>query len=166
MLRWVKAMLVAGGAVAVSAAGAFADTNAAVETRLAQVEPHALYPTRLPQRLHDADVSLSLRAPLYTVTWDRGSDGGRPLGYVDLARSYASHLRVDLAQVRRRGFHPRRVVVGTRRVWYLCGHICGYEFVSGRYAYGVFGYYYTSDRRDLRDMRVILKTLKPVGSSG
>jgi hypothetical protein len=166
MPRCVRALLVAGGAVAVSAAAAFADTNTAVETRLARVEPSALYPTRLPERLQDADVSLSRHAHLYTVIWDRGLDRGRPRGYVDLDRSYASSLRVQLAQSRRRGFHPRRVMVGTRRVWYLCGHICGYEFVSGRYAYGVFGFYYTRERKDERDMRAIVKALQPVGVSG
>ena len=166
MLGGVKAVLVAGAAVAIGAAGASADTNTSVQTRLARAEPGALYPTQLPERLQNADVTLSRHGHLYSVLWDRGIRNGRPRGYVSLSRNQSGALHEALTVSRRRGFHPRKVTVGTRRVWFLCGHICGYEFVSGQYAYGVFGFYYNPhDRRDLRDMRFVLKALQPLGAS-
>ena len=98
--------------------------------------------------------------------WDRGccaDDEGTRIGYIALSRAGKKQLKRDLEFSRARGFRPRKVMVGERTVWYLCGHVCGYEFTRGKYSYGVFGIYYAESERAVeKDMRRVLKALEPV----
>lgn len=162
----------AGATVACVLAGAIggpasAATNEEARAEVADLDPSALYPARLPERLEDANVTFDANGSSFNVTWDRGccgKDGDTRLGEIGWNRFPARRMKQDFKLARSRGFKPRRKVVGGRKVWYLCGHVCGYEFKRGRYAYGVFGIYYTEGgRRDERDMRAIIAALEPVG---
>lgn len=126
--------------------------------------PAALYPSVLPARLEGAGVQLDT-SDGYTVIWDRGATVDQQVGFVALTRAQRSTLHSDLQVSRRRGHRPRRVRVGDRSVWHLCGHVCGYAWEQdGRY-YGVFGVYYAADETGsmvASDERAIIRSLQPL----
>ncbi len=130
--------------------------------------PAPLFPATVPPRLRRSDAQLR-GAERFTVTWDRGTaEDGLPIGFVSFGRAKASQLRSDLATARARGSHPRRVRIGSRRVWRLCGHLCGFEWREQRYTYFSLGIYYKNDAGgDLvaRDERTLIASLESLVSS-
>jgi hypothetical protein len=81
---------------------------------------------------------------------------------VSFGRAKVSMLTADLAAARSRGSHPRRTRVGSRRVWRLCGHLCGFEWKEQNYTYFALGIYYKNDPGgDLvaRDERTVVASL-------
>jgi hypothetical protein len=149
--------------------GASADTNAEVQQQVRELKlsPLMLYPTRLPSRLANADVTLSTEGEL-SVAWDRGSAprGHNQVGAIGLTRGPRSQLRDDLRTSRRRGYRPRRVALGRRHPWRLCGHVCGYAWVENSRYYGVYGIYYIGDEDGQtvdRDQRYLIRHLRPLG---
>jgi hypothetical protein len=136
----------------VPASGVMAADTADVRSSLRGLGlvPAPLFPTTVPPRLRASDAQLR-GTERFTVTWDRGTaENGLPIGFVSFGRAKASQLRSDLATARARGSHPRRVRIRSRRVWRLCGHLCG------------FGIYYKNDAGgDLvaRDERTLLASL-------
>jgi hypothetical protein len=83
-------------------------------------------------------------------------------------RARTSQLRSDLATARARGSHPRRVRIGSRRVWRLCGHIRGFEWREQGYTYFSLGIYYKNDAGgDLvaRDERTLIASLASLTGS-
>lgn len=169
-----RCFLVASGlAVAfamVPASGAMAADTADVRSSLRGLGliPAPLFPTTVPSRLRGSDAQLR-GTERFTVTWDRGTaEDGLPIGFVSFGRAKASQLRSDLATARARGSHPRRVRIGSRRVWRLCGHLCGFEWREQSYAYFSFGIYYKNDAGgDLvaRDERTLIASLESLVSS-
>lgn len=163
----VVAMALAVFLGAAHAADAATDAEVRAQIKGLDLSPAMLYPSQLPSRLLDADAELSTDGNL-VVSWDRGAvsdtDDNR-VGYMSLTRAPRSQLAEDLRIVRRRGYRPRRVRVAGRRVWRLCGHVCGYAWIqSGRY-YGVFGIYYVGDEDGQtldRDQRSIIRRLAPL----
>src|SRR4051812_29464079 len=127
---WSVAATVMVVTVAALPMPAVADTDQQVQAtlRALQLAPPMLYPAVLPRRLRDADVTLSTEGPI-VVSWDRGtvsaSDDNR-VGEIGLTRANRSQLREELHVARSRGYRPRQVRVGARKVWRVCGHICGY----------------------------------------
>jgi hypothetical protein len=166
MRRWRWGACGAAMIAAMSGASAFAATNEEAREEVAGLDPAALYPRALPPKLEDADVDFESKGAAFSVTWDRGccaDDEGTRIGYIALSRAGKKQLKRDLEFSRARGFRPRKVTVGDRTVWYLCGHVCGYEFTRGRYSYGVFGIYYAESERSVeKDMRRVLKALESV----
>jgi hypothetical protein len=126
-----------------------------------------LYPASLPARLAAADVTLSTDAGI-AVVWDRGqvsSEGNNPVGSIGLYRRPRNRLREDLRVARSRGGTPRKVWVGSRQVWRLCGHVCGYAWIEQRRYYGVYGIYYVGDETGsiaARDQRTIIRRMRPL----
>ncbi len=123
-----------------------------------------LYPTVVPSRLADAEMRL-VTEPGIAVVWDRGRTRDVRIGYVQLLRRQRGALRDDLRTARSGGYRPRRVRVGRRTVWRLCGHICGYEWIEDGRAYGVFGIYYIGDENGstvARDQRSLIRALAPL----
>jgi len=144
-----------------AAAGTKQDTQAVIEQiGWMKLSPTMLFPRSLPPKLRRSKVTFD--ADLVQVMWDRGTSGDRRLGYITLSRAPKSRLADDLETVHARGDNPVRVKVGSRHVWKLCGHVCGYEWIQDAQAYGVFGIYYWDDPRGLRvahDQRTIIRRL-------
>lgn len=134
------------------------------ELRALQLDPPMLFPTALPARLRDADAELSTDSGV-VVSWDRGEAGGNRVGEMTLSRGSRSQLAQDLRTSRSRGYRPRRTKLGSRTVWRLCGHVCGYEWSEQGRTYGVFGQYYVGDEDGqtvARDARALIKRLAPL----
>jgi hypothetical protein len=93
-----------------------------------------------------------------------GSDDNR-VGFISLTRLPRGQLADDLRTSRSRGYKPRRVRLRGRRIWRLCGHVCGYAWIEqGRY-YGVYGIYYVGDEDGQtvsRDQRRLIRNLRPL----
>lgn len=168
-----RRLLVALGLAVVSAmvpsSAAIAADTADVRSSLRGLGlvPAPLFPTTVPPRLRASDAQLR-GTERFTVTWDRGTEDGLPIGFVSFGRGKASQLRSDLATARARGSHPRRVRIGSRRVWRLCGHLCGFEWHEQSYTYFSLGIYYKNDAGgDLvaRDERTLLASLAPLVGS-
>jgi hypothetical protein len=126
-----------------------------------------LYPSTLPSRIHQADVTLSTDQGI-SVVWDRGTlsptDDNR-VGYISLNRGDRSQLHADLRTARSRGYRPRRTTLRGRRVWRVCGHLCGYAWIEHRRYYGVYGIYFVGDeegRTLARDQRTLIRALRPM----
>lgn len=47
--------------------------------------------------------------------------------------------------VKARGSRPVRTRIGSRSVYHMCGHVCGYEWHQDGLTYSVFGIYYSGD---------------------
>jgi hypothetical protein len=95
------------------------------------------------------------------VTYDRGERAsGRPIGCVSFGRTRRGQLTEDLTLSRLRSYKPKRVIVGRVRAWYVCGHICGYDFRAQRLTYQAFGVYYARPGRERKDLRAIIRRLK------
>lgn len=164
----LRAAAVAGAlacALFVPAAAPAADTAdvRSVLRRLGLV-PAPLFPTSVPARLRDAEARIS-GSERFTIVWDRGTSDGLPIGSVSFGRGKRSQLTLDLATARSRGSRPRQVRVGSRQVWRLCGHICGFEWREQGYTYFVLGIYYRNDPGgDLvaRDERTLIASLAPL----
>lgn len=154
---------------AVVPATALGDSDEEVQETLRglQLDPPMLYPSALPPRLRDAEVSLFTEAGI-AVSWDRGTvsaEDDNRVGFIGLSRSEPSQLRRDIRSARSRGYRPRTVRLRGRRVWRLCGHVCGYAWIErGRY-YGVYGIYYVGDESGAtvaRDQRTLIRALRPL----
>lgn len=145
-----------------------ADSDEDVRAKITdlRLDPSMLYPTSLPARLADADASLSLDGEV-AVSWDRGAaENGLRTGWMGLSQRNRSALASDLRTSRRRGYRPRRTKIGTRRVWRICGHVCGYAWTEDRRTYSLYGVYYIGDEDGQaldRDMRFIVRRLAPIG---
>jgi hypothetical protein len=127
--------------------------------------PAPRFPTAVPPRLRGSDAQLR-GTESFTVTWDRGTaEDGLPIGFVSLGRAKASQLRSDLATARARGSHPRRVRIGSRRVWRLCGHLCGLEWREQSYTYFLLGIYYKNEAIVARDERTLIASLESLVGS-
>jgi hypothetical protein len=146
--------------VTVGAVQSRADTPQKVQQDLARaaLTPPPLYPTTLPARIRDSDAELSITDGYFSVTWNRrGSVGGTRLGYLQFGRARRGQLAADLKTARRRGDHPRRVQVGRHRTWYLCGHICGFDWRHGQFTYQAFGIYYLRPGTERQDLERLIK---------
>lgn len=146
-------------------AGAVADSDEEVRAQIIdlQIDPPMLYPTALPTRLSGTDATLDLDSGV-SVYWDRGAaENGYRVGGMGLARRDRSALARDLRQSRRRGYRPRRTRIEDRRVWRICGHVCGYAWVENRRTYSLYGIYYIGDEDGQtldRDMRYVVRHLE------
>jgi hypothetical protein len=144
-----------------------ADTPQKVQHDLAKaaLTPPPLYPTKLPARIKDADAKLSIANGYFSVTWNRrGSVGGTKLGYLQFGRARGGQLSADLKTARQRGNHPRRVKVGRFRTWYLCGHVCGFDWRYGRFTYQAFGIYYLQPGAERRDLKRLIASARPLAA--
>lgn len=148
-----------------------ARTNSDVYDSLGRLglDPTAVFPTRLPKRLADADVSLETDGDRYSVTWDRGTTArDYRRGYATLSRNPYGYLQELLRYARRRGDRVKKVRVAGTTVWHVCAHRCGYVFHRDHRTYGVTGIYFLKDPSGLQsasDQRDIIAKLKPVPSS-
>jgi hypothetical protein len=141
-----------------------ADPPADVRARLidADLSPRPFYPDRLPRLLRESDASIDVSRRRFPVTYDRGeAASGRPTGYVSFGRTRRRQLTDDFKLWRLRGYEPKRVLVGRVRAWYVCGHVCGYDFRAQRFTYQAFGVYYARPGASERTF-----AQSSVGSSG
>jgi hypothetical protein len=161
LVRLLIAVLPAS-VVAPAAAGAMTPQAARAKLRVAGLHPAPLYPFRLPAAVRSSHASVSITARQFSVVWDRGccSAPGLNRGYLSLGRAGYGQLGSDLSVSRSRGFAPRRVRVGSRRVWRVCGHICGYDWQEQGFTYQAFGIYYAKLGSEARDLRIIITRLR------
>jgi hypothetical protein len=162
--RFVFVLLLACGApLAQEPLRAAAATPDEVRQQLAAqaLSPPPLFPMVLPARLATAEAELTVDLGNFQVNFDLGGS----YGYVNFDRDGVATLNDLLHAVRRRGFRPRKVTVGHRRVFDLCAHNCGYVWREGGRTYSIGGIYYVGDRRGrhvLADMRSAIKALQPL----
>jgi hypothetical protein len=163
--RWGVTFVCVVLGILCTAAGADTTASVRAQIRALELSPAMLFPTRLPSRPNNANASLDTSSYL-TVLWDRGSlSNGYKIGYTSLARADRSELERDFATARRDGYKPRRVKVGKRYVWRLCGHICGYAWLEQGRTYEVLGIYYIGDEYGqtvAAAQRQIIRSLAPL----
>jgi hypothetical protein len=112
-------------------------------------------------RLATAEAELTVDLGNLQVNCDLGGS----YGYVNFDYDGVATLNDLLHTVRRRGFRPRKVTVGHRRVFYLRAHSCGYAWREDGRTYSIGGIYYVGDPRGrhvLADMRSTIKALQPL----
>ncbi len=123
-----------------------------------------VYPSALPPGLGPDLADTSIHGDFFSVEFDYPADPSANLpraGYVTFSRNTYRLLSQDLNTARRRGFRPKQKTVGSRRVFYICGHICGYEWHENNYTYNAFGIGYAdrSPNPVLGDLRLIIQSL-------
>lgn len=138
--------------------------KARAELVAANLAPTPLFPSSLPARLRGAGAELRVTGPHFRFDWHRRLAGNKYGGSLSLDRHTFNDLKEAFEYVRSRGGPPPRAEqVGSRRVIFLCGHICGYYWNEQGFSYSVAGQYFDDPKgADFADMRAIIRSLQPL----
>lgn len=152
-------------------ASALAATNEQAEQQLfdLQLTPAALFPDDIPDRLVDADVTVSENRQGVGVRWDLPNLGDEDVndGYLVLQRSGKKQFKATLKSANKKKLKPKRVKIGSLKAYRVCGHVCGYFWLKSGVAYSLFGMYYEEDLPVLfADQRSLIASLAPVEDQG
>lgn len=141
----------------------------AMRARLASagLSPAPLVPTALPRALIGTKGKTEVSGARFTLTFQRGccTAAGGSFGYATFGRSPPGALDADLRTAESRGSPPTRRRIAGHKVYYLCGHVCGYEWVEGGFAYHAFGLYYEKPGSEKQDLAALVRSVAPLPAS-